>query len=413
MGRVVSLLRRQGLWAVMKIIEQRFVYRAFRSYGFRISYSLFKILPIQRKILFASDSRGQLDGNLKFVYDELLRRGWDYTYVFALSPSIGRRKTYRELIRLAFHLATSRFILLDDFYPMVYPLKIRKKAELIQVWHAAGAFKKFGYSREIYTGHKRGINHRNYTKAIVSSRNVIPYYAEGFGISPERIIPCGVPRTDVFFDEGYRESVREKFFKQYPDLMSKKIILYAPTFRGSGESSAYFPFEVVDVDKLYEALSNEYAFLVKMHPFVKDRFPIPDAYQGFLLDFSQYREVNDLLFVADILVTDYSSVCFEYALLHRPMLFFAFDLEDYTTKRDFYFSYEDFVPGKIVRTTEEMVEAIKTRDFHTDMLDKFIEYFFDHVDGRSSARFVDMVMTGERGTARRMSAVRAKMVTRN
>ncbi|WP_157067067.1 CDP-glycerol glycerophosphotransferase family protein [Alicyclobacillus shizuokensis] len=393
--RIASLLRQQGLWAVMKIIEERFVYRAFRSYGFRISYALFKILPLRRKILFASDSRGQLDGNLKFVYDELVRRGWDYTYVFALSPSIGRRKTYRELIRLAFHLATSRFILLDDFYPIVYPLKIRRKAELIQVWHAAGAFKKFGYSRETYTGHKRGINHRNYTKAIVSSKNVIPYYAEGFGIAPERIIPSGVPRTDVFFDEDYRDSARNRFFKRYPKLMSKKIILFAPTFRGSGERSAYFPFEVVDVDKLYEALRDEYAFIVKMHPFVKDTFPIPDAYREFVLDLSCHREVNDLLFVADILVTDYSSVCFEYALLHRPMLFFAFDLEDYVAERDFYFRYEDFVPGKIVRTTEEMVEAIKAQDFHTDMLDRFIEYFFDHVDGRASARFVDMVMMGK------------------
>jgi CDP-ribitol ribitolphosphotransferase len=328
----------------------------------------------------------------------MVRRQLDLNYKFMLKSTIRERKSYGELISLAYNLATSKFIFLDDYFPIVYPLKIRKNAELIQLWHAVGAFKTFGYSRLGLPGgpSPRSKNHRNYTKAIVSSKNVAKFYAEGFGIPEENVVATGIPRTDVFFDQSYQKQIKENLYKEYPFLKNKKVILFAPTFRGNGQQSAYYPMEVLDLDKLYHRLKEEYVFILKIHPFVKNDISIPYEYSDFFYNFSGYREVNNLLFVTDLLITDYSSVCFEFALLNRPMLFFAFDVEDYVQKRDFYFDYHKFIPGPLVRTTDEIIEKIINHDFEMEKIKPFVKYFFDHTDGKSSARVVDELVLGLR-----------------
>ena len=365
---------------------------------FNLAYRFYCFTPIQEnKIVFASDSRSDLSGNFQFVYDELVRRNENFEYRFMLKSAVDERKTYSELFTLAKELATAKFILLDDFYPMIYPLKIRKGAELVQLWHAVGAFKTFGFSRLGRPGgpSPKSINHRNYTKAIVSSGNVAKHYAEGFGIDRDNVIATGIPRTDVFFDKHYQEDVRERLYEEYPFLRDKKVIMFAPTFRGNGQQSAHYPMEVLDMEKLYKELSDEYVFLFKIHPFVKNDINIPYQYADFFYDFSSYREINDLLFITDILITDYSSVCFEYALLNKPMLFFAFDVEEYVRTRDFYYEFHSFIPGTLVRTTEAIIEAIEKEDYKMEKIPPFVKYFFDGLDGQSSARVVNEIILKE------------------
>lgn len=370
-------------------------YRLFYTKGFRLLYKIFCLMPLDtRKIIFASDSRTDMSGNFQFVYNELLNSKKKYKYQFMLKGGTAARKSYREIILLAYHLATSKFILLDDFYPMVYPLRIRQGAELIQLWHAVGAFKTFGYSRVGLPGGPLAdsLNHRNYTKAIVSSKNVAEHYAEGFGIGIDKVVATGIPRTDIFFDQFHKKRTRERLYEKYPFLKEKKVIMFAPTFRGPGQQAAYYPIEELDLDKLYNALKDDYVFLVKMHPFVKNFWNVPDQYSGFFHDFSSYREINDLLFITDILVTDYSSVCFEFALLNKPMIFFAPDVEEYIASRDFYYNYFSFIPGPLARTDEELISIITEENFEEQKLQSFIEYFYDHLDGKSSERVVNSLI---------------------
>src|SRR5699024_909597 len=151
--------------------ENRYV-AALKRRLFKLCYMLFCLLPINKKeIVFASDSRSELNGNLYFVYEELYKRKLDLNIKFSLNRRINSKKSFVDLLITAFHFATSKIILIDDFYPMIYPLRIRKRADLVQVWHAAGAFKTFGYSRMGRPGgpSPRSINHKNYTKAVVSS----------------------------------------------------------------------------------------------------------------------------------------------------------------------------------------------------------------------------------------------------
>ncbi|WP_437182795.1 CDP-glycerol glycerophosphotransferase family protein [Shouchella oshimensis] len=371
-------------------------YKFMRKYVFKMLYIFFHIFSVKKnRVLFATDSRSEMNGNFSFIYDEMRSMNLDIDYKFMLKNSIDERKSFTDIWNLAYWCATSKKIILDDFYPMIYPLRIRKSADLIQVWHAVGAFKTFGYSRIGRPGGPsiKSKNHRNYTKAVVSSKNVGRHYAEGFGIEEaETIVPIGAPRTDVFFDDVYKEAKRAEIYEEYPELKNKKVILFAPTFRGNGQSSAHYPFDVLKFDELYNNLKDEYVFVFKIHPFVNNKVVIPYQYVDFFYDFSDYQEINDLLFVTDILITDYSSVCFEFALLEKPMIFFAYDVEEYIRQRDFYFEYQSFIPGKLAKSTEDIISSIRNEDYDFKKIKPFVEYFFDDLDGFASRRFVEQLI---------------------
>lgn len=371
--------------------------RSLKRQVFKFAYRFYKLLPIkQNRITFASDSRTNISGNFEFIYEEIKRRGEKFDCRFYLKPSIKAKKTWGETLSLAKAFATSRYILVDDFYPMIYPLTIRTGAELIQVWHAVGAFKTFGYSRVGMPGGPKltSLNHKNYTKALVSSHNIADKYAEGFGIDEANILSTGIPRTDVFFDKDKQAKIKAKLAEELPFTKGKKVILFAPTFRGNGQQSAFYPFERLNFKKLYDAFHEDYVFLLKIHPFVQNKPAIPYEYTDFFYDVSDYREINDLLLITDELITDYSSVCFEYALLRRPIIFFAPDLADYMSKRSFYFDYFDFIPGKFADDTPSLIEKLKEQKVDLKRIDDFVNYFFDDIDGKATARFVDALEDG-------------------
>ncbi|ETY74377.1 CDP-glycerol glycerophosphotransferase family protein [Lactiplantibacillus fabifermentans] len=366
--------------------------RALKRRALKVWYHWYCLSPIKKKqISFVSDSRVTISGNFEFIYQELKRRHTDFKISFYLKPSIKTKKTWKEVRTLAKALATSRYVILDDFYPLVYPLHIRENADLIQVWHAVGAFKTFGYSRLGMPGGPKitSLNHRNYTRALVSSHNIADKYAEGFGIAADKVEPLGIPRTDIFFDEPKKKEIRERLEEELPFIKGKKVILFAPTFRGNGQQSAYYPFEMLNFKEIYEALHEDYVFLLKIHPFVQNKPTLPYEYSDFYYDVSDYREINDLLLVADQLITDYSSVCFEYALLKRPMIFFAPDLADYMQSRSFYFNYFDFIPGSLAENTTDLISQMEHPQLDQAKLDGFVNFFFDDLDGKATSRFVD------------------------
>ena len=358
------------------------------------AYQRYLKLPVvENRVTFLSDSRVDFTGNFEFIHRELEARG-GYEIKSLLKPSIQAKRTIREQLDMVYYLATSKYILLDDYYPQIYKYTMRPEIEVIQLWHATGAFKTFGFSRLGKKGGPsvRSKNHRNYTKAIVSSSQIKRHYAEAFGISENRVIATGVPRTDIFFDEAYKQAKMEELYAKYPLLKEKKVIMFAPTFRGSGQKTAHYPFHEFNIPKLYETLGDEYVIIMKLHPFIKDVPIWGDKYSDFIVDLSHEREINDLLFVSDLLITDYSSVCFEYALLNRPMIFFAYDLEEYISSRDFYYPYEAFVPGPIARTSDDLIDIIQNEKFEYKKLEEFRIKFFDHLDGKSTQRVVDQLL---------------------
>lgn len=383
-----------GRYNKLKILK---IYNKSKRYLFRKLYLLFSVLPIkEKKITFASDSREEISGNIEFVYKELLSRDLHLDIKLLLKKTIDKDKSIFYIIKMAWNLSRSKLIILDDFYPMIYQIKIRNGSKLVQLWHAAGAFKTFGFSRLGLEGGPsiNSKNHRNYDVVFVSSKNIVKYYAEGFGIQKNKIIPLGVARTDLFFDEELKNNIRKDILEKKPILGKKKVILFAPTFRGNGQSSAYYPNKWLDFDKIYNAFKNENCvFLLKYHPFIKNKYEIPDEYSDIFIDVSSFREINDLLLITDVLITDYSSVIFEYSLLKKKMIFFAPDLSSYIKDRGFYFDYAKLVPGPIINTTVDLIDELKTNTVLDDKkMNEFIKYFFDDTDGESTKRIVDYLL---------------------
>jgi CDP-ribitol ribitolphosphotransferase len=191
-------------------------------------------------------------------------------------------------------------------------------------------------------------------------------------------------------DPARREAARVAV----PEAGGRWTILFAPTFRGSGARTATYDTSLLDLAELHAlCVEKDAVFVIRLHPFVADRFEIPPDYGDRLVDATDRPvETNDLLLISDLLITDYSSIVFEYATLRRPVLLFAPDLDEYISTRDFYVPYEEWVPGRIVRSFPELVDAIRRGDFAADRLDRFIERHFDHLDGGAADRIIDQLI---------------------
>ena len=356
----------------------------------RFVFALAKSLPAQKKVVFAADQVGDVSTNLRLLRDAALAYdGWRVVTLLTDRRAAQSLRRYYELGRAA-------VVFVDDYYGPLRGLRGRSGGEVVQVWHAAGAFKKFGLSaigaKDANTESDELTAHRSYTSVIASSTEVCPLYAQAFGVPTDAVLPLGVPRTDVFFDQAHRAAVRKAVVDEHPVLAGKKILLYAPTFRGQPHERAQFRSEL-DLDAMFASLGDEYALVVKAHPVVKDGCRIPEHLSGFALNLS-HREVNDLMIASDLLITDYSSVVFEYSLLSRPMVFFAYDLDSYLDERGFYYDYRSFVPGPIVTTTSQVIDAIKQDSFDLDRIERFAARFFEHRDGRATQRVLEHFLGG-------------------
>ena len=356
-----------------------------------------------RRILFSSDSRSGLGGNQKLVHDRMVERGLDreYELLTLFRSSIAARRSIRDRLRLPWLIARVDTIVIDDFQPAIYNVDDPHVA-IVQLWHAVGAFKTVGYSRVGKAGAPSPYEliHKNYTWATVSARADIPVYAEAFGIPESHVVATGVPRVDPMFDEAHRRASLLAVAAAYPETVGRTVILFAPTFRGHGAKTATYDSTRVDVAALHAlCVERDAVCLVRLHPFVREPLPIPEAMRDRIVDASARPtagsptpiETNDLLFAVDLLVTDYSSIVYEYSILGRPMLFFAYDLDDYVASRDFYEPYATFVPGRIVRTFDELLDAIRREDYQQEKVEPFARRHFDHLDGGSTDRVIDLI----------------------
>lgn len=353
----------------------------------------------ENKVVFLSDVRNVLGGNLKSVYEEL-ERTTNMELILEFKEDRRVKRGVKGFIKLIKNLSTAKYILLDDYSRNINLIKIRKGQEVVQLWHGPGAFKKFGYSRPGQEKYKKLLvaGHKNYTKAIVTAEDIRWCYAEGFGMNIEKIKATGFPRTDLFFDDKYITSVKEDIYKSYPELKNKKVIMFAPTYRGDSTRIAYYDWDKLDLDKIYNELKDEYIFVFKWHPAVYNNIKNGlyegynlEKYKGFFMDLSDNRDINDLLFVTDILITDYSSVIFDYALLNKPIIYYTYDLEDYENGRGLYYDFKDYVYGDVTKNTEELIKAIKVENMQEEKRDKFMKKFMNACNGNATKKTIEWI----------------------
>lgn len=365
--------------------------RKFANLGYRLSRLINP--PRGNRILFASERRASIEGNLARVQGRMIERGlhprYKFRYSFRILSSISGWNTLRAI----YLLATSDIVLIDDYFGLLAELDIAPETKIIQLWHAGSGFKSIGYSRFGTHGSAGRVGaHRKYTYAITGSKNLIPVYAEAFGIEESAVVATGLPRIDTFLNEERTQQVIAGFFEQYPNLNGKRIILFAPTFRGRGIEDAYYDYSRIDFGKLYEMCGETSVVLFRMHHFVTVPVPIPPEYADRLLDFEPFPETNDLLHVTDVLITDYSSVVYEFSLLGKPMLFYAYDKDTYSAVHGFHRDHDATAPGRVCTTFDELVKALQNEDYDMSRLEAFRRENFDYTDTCSADRVIDWLI---------------------
>ncbi len=365
---------------------------------FAIEYDKFtrKMKVKNNNILFLSERLPEEGGNLQRVKEWFKKDKSMVVSEFIVDKPVAELSK-KELRKCAHLCARAHIIVLEDFYPQLHALTIRKETKVVQLWHACGAFKTFGLTRMGKPGGapQSSMNHRNYDMVTVSSEAIRGIYAEAFGISTAKVKALGVPRTDVLFDEIYKEERRKAIYEKYPQLSGKKVVLFAPTFRGDGNIDAYYPRDAFDVNEFMDRMDQDTFCIVKHHPFVKEEIIVDEKYRDRVLDLTGKDHINDLMLVSDLLITDYSSSVFEAAILNLPMLFYAFDKDQYIASRDFYCDYDSFAPGYVESDFENMIKQAKAilngdQDENNLWMEekkaRFFHDFLSALDGHSTER---------------------------
>ena len=367
---------------------------------FAMIFNICRIFPIQKRkiVLFNGHNKG-LNGNLLEIKKAIEKKEVNARFLFYAKREMFSGGIFGKLkgvvgffVVLPFHMATAGSIYLNDnFLPLGYCYP-SKKVNIVQLWHGAGAFKKFGLSVETDEGVKKQVIRSNarITHLFVTSKQVVPFYKEAFGIDEDRIFVTGIPVTDVYFREDKKAQGKESFYTAYPELRDKKILLYTPTFRRTNEENDGI-MEWFDVQKIHEILGDSWVILVKMHP----KYPVNNITENsFCYNLTNYSQITDLYFVSDVLVTDYSSTVVEYVLLDKPVLLYAYDLKEYD--RGFYRDFESTVPGAVAHTKEEFYEFLVNYDKETKKRQDFAKLQYDYRDSHSAERILSVLEETEK-----------------
>lgn len=374
----------------------------------RLGFAAGRFLPLRPYVVLATAHVPAIRGNLAAIGAELRRRDPVVPIVELVHdsrPGIGGllRGTLNSVVA-GWHLARARVFVVDSHYTPLYVVRRRPGTVVVQTWHACAAIKRIGYSvvdrsfgaDETVTGLIR--LHANYDLCLAASEAAAIQYVEAFR-QPRSLFATdlGIPRTDILCDPVAGATTAARIRERYGIPPGRRVVLHAPTFRGDSLIRARDP-GTLDIDALAEALGEDHVLLVRLHPAIRRSLAGRAGGRGAVIDVSDHPEVNELLLAADVLVTDYSSLAFEFALLGRPMVFLAPDIAEYEAERGFYFDYRAVMPGPVVTTTDEVAAAIRAWRWDLERVRAFAATWIEVADGRASARFVDrIVLPGLRG----------------
>lgn len=345
----------------------------------------------KNKVIFVLSRGKKLEGNLKLIYEEMKMNYPTLNIHCVFAENTMNVKLLKELLLIK----DAKYIILDDYYLPVYLLNIKSEVKVIQVWHAAGALKKFGYST-IGTSFGPSLAylkivpiHSNYTHVYVSSDHVKPFYAEAFNMDETRIHSYGIPRTEMFLSNKLTQ--KEIVLNQLKiNEEGKLIILWAPTYRAQGANAETQLDMLSMVKKVMKDITKDVIVIYKPHPYSKVNMKDFKEYPNFIL--AKDKNIDELMIISDALITDYSSVIFDYSLLKRPFAHFVPDLEEYVKNRGFYEPIQDISKGIIIKELDYLIKWILSRKkneyFETE---EMIEYNFSNLENPTKKIINDFI----------------------
>ncbi|MDD6276606.1 MAG: CDP-glycerol glycerophosphotransferase family protein [Clostridia bacterium] len=366
-------------------------------------FAVLRIFPLKvNKAVFVSPHNESFCDSLGAVMDEMIKRD-EFKIVQiscdALKISFKSSDSFFRSLGNAisfftvkiYHLATAKYIFLNDNFMPMSKLKFRDEAVITQLWHAEGIFKRFGLfidqPEQVRNAEKACNSKLSYV--VCSSEAIAPVYAEAFGVEESRVLALGSARADYFIKTEDTARLRAEFDSKYPQCRGKKLVLYAPTFRDDPESDKRI-LESFDSETFNERFGSKYSLIVRLHPQVHSCKKTLDG----VVDACDYPNVGELIKISDILITDYSSICMDFALMDKPVYFYAYDLEKYERDRAFFFDYESYVPGPVARDFQTLLNLINNNvaDSYKKRMADFRTMNFGKQVGGSAERIVNRIV---------------------
>lgn len=365
---------------------------------------------VENRVFFETFQGKYFSDSPKYIYEYLIKHypgkydiGWSRDKEHHFSISGEGKKVTRFSLKYYYYLATSKYIVYNVRQPKWF-IK-RDGMVFLNTWHGT-PLKQLVFDQKDVTAatplykHYFYLESRSWDYLISPNEFSTKVFARSFLYPEERILNTGYPRNDVLYTKNNPEDIR-KLKEKIGLPLDKKVILYAPTWRDDQfYSLGKYKFDLeLDLKQMREALKDEYVLILRTHYFIANHINVDDV-KDFVFNESGYQDISELYLVSDILITDYSSVFFDYANLRRPELFYTYDLEKYRdVLRGFYLDIEKDVPGPLLFTTPEVIDAIRHIDDinaqYSDRYDEFYKRFCSWDDGHASERVVEFMFNGK------------------
>ena len=369
-------------------------------------YNFFTKKPVlEDTILFETFFGKSYSDSPKYIYEYIMKHyPGKYRCVWSVENKkvkvpYGAKRVRRYSIAYMYYLARAKYQVFNVRQPVGY--RKNEGTVFLECWHGT-PLKRLVFDQEEVCGADPRYKSRFYKHVQDWDYLISPNpfstekFQSAFRVAPENVVTCGYPRNDILYTRNTPEEIA-KIKEKLGIPKDKKIILYAPTWRDDDYiESGHYNFQLqLDLKEMQKRLGNEYVVVLRMHYYIASNMDI-SAFQGFAYDESHYNDITELYLISDILITDYSSVFFDYGNLRRPMLFFTYDLEKYRDMlRGFYLDIEKDVPGPILYTSDEVIDAIEHIDTITEKYkeryDVFYERFCSVDDGHASERICTKV----------------------
>jgi CDP-glycerol glycerophosphotransferase len=399
-----SFIEKQVEKPLVKAVLNRFRKSKWYFPTMKVFYRMIKtLLPVDKKlILFESGVGKQYADSPRYIYEEIVKRNLNYKKIWVYNKSIrfndlNTQRIKRLSPQYYYYLARAGYWVNNQNFPTY--IEKRKGTTYIQTWHGT-PLKKMLFDIENIQGRSDNYLERvhqatkQWDYLVSPSEYATKAFKSAFRYKGD-ILEVGYPRNDLFYKQG-QEDVAKKVKKRLNIPEEKKIILYAPTFRDNEtKGKNKFVFNVkMDLHEMQQQLGEDYIILMRMHVVISSKFKIPEELESFVYNVSNYPEIQELYLISDMLMTDYSSVMFDFANTGRPILYYTYDLEEYKNDiRGFYMDFEQEAPGPFLFNTDDIIHAVKNIDEvkrnYQVKYDSFKEKYCSLEDGNAANRIVD------------------------
>jgi CDP-glycerol glycerophosphotransferase len=353
-------------------------------------------LPVKQNWVFLESHMGkQYSDSPKYIYEELYKTENRFKYIWSFTnpdvitvpgPAI---KVERNSLSHYYYMARSKYWI--DNQGIAHLAKKTKEHTYVQTWHGT-PLKRMGYDQRTIPSDNEIARLKLQTKSWDYFVSPNPYSTTIFRRAFRyggNILETGYPRNDILITKP--SNVIEKVNKNLNIPHGKKIVLFAPTFRDWDPNS--FQNTLKDIRKLSKEIDDKTVVLLRLHYLLSNMLSSQDLPEN-IINASTYDDISELYLISDILITDYSSVMFDYALLKRPIILYCYDLDEYVTRRGTYFDLEKKAPGPVCESLEEVIQFLNNPshlcEFKT-ALDAFSSEFGSLEDGQAARKVIDNV----------------------